>query len=157
MRDMKLTVGIKAPDFSAQDQNGKMHALYDYKGQWVLLYFYPKDDTPGCTVEACSIRDNLPNFKQLNCVVLGMSVDSVKSHDSFATKYNLPFTLLADEDKKIVNDYGVWQQKKMMGKEYMGIVRWSFLISPEGTIAKIYEAVKPAEHAEEVLQDLKSL
>ncbi len=134
-----------------------MHTLKDYAGKWVVLYFYPKDDTPGCTVEACQFRDNFPKFKRSKAVVLGVSVDAVKKHAKFVTKYELPFTLLADEEKKVVELYGVWAKKKFMGREYMGILRTSFLINPEGKIAKVYEDVKPAEHALEVLLDIKEL
>ncbi len=154
---MKLKQSQAAPAFSLPDQSGQAHALKDYLGQWVLIYFYPKDDTPGCTTEACSLRDNFPKFKKLQAVVLGISVDTVKSHQKFVTKYQLPFTLLADEDKTVVKKYGVWQKKKFMGREYMGIVRNSFLINPKGKIAKIYEGVKPAEHADKVLGDLRVL
>lgn len=154
---MKLKQSQPAPDFSLSDQTGQLHSLKDYLGQWVLIYFYPKDDTPGCTTEACNLRDNFPQFKKLKAVVLGISVDTIKSHQKFVTKYQLPFTLLADEDKSAVKKYGVWQKKKFMGREYMGIVRNSFLINPKGKIAKIYEGVKPAEHADEVLADLKLL
>ena len=121
-----------------------------------MLYFYPKDDTPGCTTEACSIRDNWARFKKAGLVVLGASTDSVKSHAKFAEKYDLPFPLLADEKKELVKDYGVWGKKKFMGREYLGTKRWSFLIDPTGRIAKIYEDVKPNEHADEVLADLKA-
>ncbi len=154
---MPLTVGNKAPAFSLPDQDGKAHALKDYAGKVVLLYFYPKDDTPGCTVEACTIRDSWSKFRKAGVVVLGMSVDSVAKHKKFAEKYTLPFTLLADEDKEVVNAYGVWAKKKFMGREYMGIKRWSFLIGTDGKIAKIYEDVKPADHADEVLADVKEL
>ncbi len=154
---MPLKVGQKAPGFHLPDQAGKAHDLKDYAGKWVLLYFYPKDDTPGCTVEACTLRDEFPKFKKMKAVVLGVSADPVKKHAKFAQKYDLPFTLLADEEKKLVNAYGVWAKKKFMGREYMGILRNSYLINPEGKIAKIYEGVKPAQHAEEVLQDLKTL
>jgi peroxiredoxin Q/BCP len=154
---MNLNVGDKAPEFTLPDQEGKSHTLSDYKGQWVLLYFYPKDDTPGCTKEACMIRDNFPAFKKLNAKVFGVSVDSVARHEKFAKKYELPFTLLADENKEVVNAYGVWAKKKFLGREYMGILRMSFLIDPKGKIAKIYENVKPALHAEEVLLDIKTL
>jgi peroxiredoxin Q/BCP len=140
-----------------QDQEGKVHNLADYKGQWVLMYFYPKDDTPGCTKQACAIRDDFPAFKKLGLTVFGVSADSVKSHAKFVEKYELPFTLLADEDKKVVEQYGVWGKKKFMGREYMGIARTSFLINPEGVIAKVYENVKPDLHAEMVLSDLKEL
>lgn len=154
---MKLKQSQPAPDFSLPDQTGQLHSLKDYRGQWVLIYFYPKDDTPGCTTEACGLRDNFPKFKKLKAVVLGISVDTIKSHQKFVTKYQLPFTLLADEDTSVVKKYGVWQNKKFMGREYMGIMRTSFLINPKGKIAKIYEGVKPAEHADEVLADLKLL
>ena len=150
-------VGGRAPAFSLPDQNGKTHALKDYAGSWVLLYFYPKDDTPGCTIEACALRDHFPKFKKLKAAVLGVSVDPVKKHAKFVEKYELPFTLLADEKKEVVEAYGVWGKKKFMGREYMGTKRWSFLIDPEGKIAKIYEDVKPANHAEEVLKDLAVL
>lgn len=152
---MTLRVNDRAPAFSLPDQHGKIHALSDYHGQWVLLYFYPKDDTPGCTTEACRFRDHLPAFTKQNVVIIGVSVDGAKSHEKFAQKYQLPFTLLADEDKKIVNAYGVWQQKKFMGRQYTGIARTSFLINPQGMITKIYEKVKPPIHALEVLADLK--
>lgn len=154
---MFLSVGQKAPAFTLQDQTGAEHKLSDYAGSWALLYFYPKDDTPGCTKEACSFRDNLPKFKKMDAVVFGISVDSVKSHAKFAEKYTLPFTLLADPDKKTVEDYGVWAKKKFMGREYMGVLRNSFLIDPKGKIAKIYETVKPELHSTEVLADLKTL
>lgn len=154
---MPLAVGQKAPAFTLQDQAGKERSLKDYAGSWVLLYFYPKDDTPGCTKEACSFRDNLPKFKNIDANVFGISVDSVKSHAKFAEKFTLPFTLLADTEKTMVNDYGVWGKKKFMGREYMGTMRMSFLIDPKGKIAKIYETVKPELHADEVLADLKQL
>ncbi len=151
------TVGKKAPAWSLPDQEGKEHSLSDYSGQWVVLYFYPKDDTPGCTKEACAFRDNLPKFKKVKAAVFGVSADSVKKHAKFAEKFSLPFTLLADEDKTLVEAYGVWAKKKFMGREYMGILRTTFLINPEGKIAKVYEQVKPETHAEEVLADLKEL
>ena len=154
---MNLTEGKKAPGFELPDQYGNKHKLSDYQGKWVLLYFYPKDDTPGCTKEACALRDNLPTFEKLNVKIFGASCDSVSKHAKFAEKYSLPFTLLSDEEQTLVNAYGVWQKKKMMGREYMGIVRRSFLINPDGKIAKIYPKVKPAEHAEEVLRDLEEL
>lgn len=145
----------KAPQFTLPDQKKDMHSLKDYAGKWVLIYFYPKDDTPGCTKEACAIRDNFPDFKKIKMVVLGISIDSVQSHAKFAEKYTLPFTLLADEKKEVVKKYGVWQKKKFMGREYMGTLRTSFLINPEGKIVKIYENVNPETHAEEVLKDIK--
>lgn len=154
---MKLNVGSKAPAFSLPDQDGNLHSLKDEAGKWVLLYFYPKDDTPGCTTEACSIRDAWSDFKKHGAHVYGVSTDSVKSHGKFAEKFHLTFPLLADEDKKVVEAYGVWGKKKFMGREYLGTMRTSFLIGPDGKIKKIYEGVKPAEHAAEVLADLKEL
>lgn len=154
---MKINRGHLAPNFTLADQDGKANTLSEMRGKWVLLYFYPKDDTPGCTVEACTLRDNLPKFKRLKAKVFGVSVDSVKSHAKFVAKYDLPFTLLADEEKKVVKAYGVWGKKKFMGREYMGTNRTSFLIDPEGKIAKVYENVKPDLHAREVLEDLKAL
>lgn len=145
---MELHIGEPAPEFTLADQNGKPHSLSDYLGKWVLIYFYPKDDTPGCTKEACAIKDAFPNFKKINAVILGISTDSVQSHAKFAKKYDLPFTLLSNEDKSVVQLYGVWSN---------GTKRTSFLIDPDGFIAKIYENVKPEKHAEEVLQDLNKL
>jgi len=152
-----LTVGNPAPDFTLADQNGDTHTLSAHKGKWVLLYFYPKDDTPGCTKQACAIRDNFPTFSEMNCVVYGISVDGEKSHKKFEEKYELPFTLLADTEKEVVRAYGVWKPKKFMGKEFLGTQRTSFLINPEGNIVKIYENVKPELHATEVLEDLKTM
>jgi thioredoxin-dependent peroxiredoxin len=146
-----------APDFNLPDQDGKMHKLSSERGKWVLVYFYPKDDTTGCTKEACSIGELWPDFKKLKLQVFGISRDSVKSHKKFADKYKLPFTLLADEDKKVLNKYGVWAKKKFMGREYMGILRQSFLVDPKGKVAKVYEKVNPGTHAEEILEDLKKL
>lgn len=147
--------GTLAPDFTLLDQDGVSHTLSAHRGNRVLLYFYPKDDTPGCTKQACMLRDALPDFTSLDAVVYGISVDSVKSHKKFADKYGLPFMLLADENKEVVNAYGVWGKKKMMGREYDGISRTSFLIARDGTIEKVYENVKPDTHAELVLQDLR--
>ncbi len=151
-----LTVGSRAPLFILPDQNGKEHAISDYLGKWVLLYFYPKDDTPGCTKEACGIRDNFGEYKKKKIVVLGVSADSAKSHTKFAVKYSLPFTLLADENKEVVNLYGVWAKKKFMGRDYMGILRHSFLIDPQGDVAKIFDSVKPEAHAREVLEAVEN-
>ncbi len=152
-----LTSHISAPHFTLPDEDGVSRSLSDYKGKWVLLYFYPKDDTPGCTVEACTIRDQFENFKQIDAVVLGVSADSVKSHKKFKLAYELPFTLLSDEKKEVVTLYDVWQKKKMMGVEYEGIVRASYLINPEGVIEKVYPKVTPKTHAQEVLADLALL
>lgn len=146
----------KAPDFTLLDQDGQEHSLNEYVGKWVVLYFYPKDDTPGCTAEACSFRDNFAVLKRAKIVVLGVSVDPVKKHKKFAEKYALPFTLLADEEKQVVKQYGVWEKKKFMGHSYMGTVRTTFLIDPEGKIIKIYENVKPNAHAEQIIEDVKA-
>lgn len=150
-------LGALAPTFSLPDQNGKTHSLKEYKGKWVLIYFYPKDDTPGCTIEACTIRDQFKDFKKIGAVVLGVSTDSVASHKKFATAFELPFTLLADVDKEMVGAYGVYGEKKMYGRTYMGTMRTSFLIDPQGKVAKVYEKVKPEKHAGEVIADLKAL
>ena len=154
---MKLTIGQSAPDFSLPDQNGQTHTLAQYRDRWVLLYFYPKDDTPGCTTEACGLRDAWPDFSQLDTVVLGVSTDSVASHKKFSEKYHLPFTLLADEQKVVVKMYDVWAPKKFLGKEFLGTKRVSFLIDPSGQIVKIYDPVKPAAHTDEVKRDLENL
>lgn len=150
---MKLKTGIKAPDFTLQGSDGKEHTLSDYQGQKVLLYFYPKDNTPGCTVEAEVLRDSKNAYKKAGITVFGISTDSVKSHQGFAKKLGLPFVLLADTEKEVVRLYGVWGKKKFMGREYMGTKRQSFLIDEKGKILKIYEEVKPKEHAGEVLAD----
>ncbi|MBI5621342.1 thioredoxin-dependent thiol peroxidase [Candidatus Falkowbacteria bacterium] len=152
-----LHVGDAAPAFSAIDHNGKTHSLSGYAGQWVLLYFYPKDDTPGCTTEACALRDDFTQFKKIKAVVLGVSKDSAASHQKFAAKFDLPFPLLVDEDLTMIKAYGVWGKKKFMGKEFAGVWRISFLINPHGQVAKVYSNVKPAEHAAQVLADLKAL
>lgn len=149
-------LGKEAPDFELLDQDGVSHTLTQYRGQWVLIYFYPKDNTPGCTKQACTLRDAEPAFEKLEAIVLGISGDSVASHKKFVEKFHLPFPLLADTDKKVIEAYGSWGKKKFMGREYMGIFRNSFLIDPEGKIAKVYEAVKPEKHAEEVLIDLQN-
>ena len=154
---MKLKVGDKAPDFELPDQDGKLHKLSDYSGKYVLLYFYPKDFTPGCTTEACELRDNFGDFENLGVKVFGVSTDSVESHERFVERHKLPFTLLADENKKVVKLYGVWKPKKIFGREFLGTHRTSFLIDPNGKIAKIYERVKPQIHAEEVLKDASFL
>lgn len=151
-----ITQGSPAPDFTLLDQDGNEHTLSRYHGKHVLVYFYPKDDTPGCTKEACAIRDALPNFGALNAVVFGISPDTVASHKKFSDKYRLPFTLLADPDRVAIDAYGVWGRKKFMGREYDGVFRTSFLIAPDGTIAKVYENVKPEAHAAEVLADLQA-
>ena len=149
--------GHYAPEFELPDETGTLHKLADYRGKWTLVYFYPKDDTPGCTQEACTIRDSFLDFKKFNAVVLGISVDSMKSHKKFSQKYHLPFTLLSDSKKEVVAAYGVWGKKKFMGREYTGTKRTSILVDPKGIIVKVYENVKPALHAGEVLHDLSLL
>ena len=146
--------GKKAPAFSLKDQDNRTRRLADYAGRPVVLYFYPKDDTPGCTKEACAFRDHFADFKKKGAVVLGVSTDPVKAHAKFVTKFKLPFTLLADEDKQIVEAYGVWGPKTFMGRKYLGTHRMTFLIGPDGRIRKIWPKVKPEEHAAEVLAAL---
>ena len=152
--ELKLKEGDKAPPFTVLTNGGGTVSLSDYNGKPVILYFYPKDDTPGCTKEACAFRDHFSAFKKKGAVVLGVSTDPVKSHDKFVEKFKLPFTLLADEDKKIVEAYGVWGEKSFMGRKYMGTFRVTFLIGADGRIKKIWPTVKPEEHAEEVLAAL---
>lgn len=147
-------IGTRAPDFTLLDQDGVSHTLSIHKGSNVLIYFYPKDNTPGCTKQACALRDAMPELSKLDAIVFGISADSVKSHKKFAEKYGLPFTLLADEDHAVSKAYGVWGTKKMMGHEFQGIRRTSFLISKDGMIEKVYENVKPELHADQVLADL---
>lgn len=151
---LQLTEGDPAPQFSVLTNGGETVSLADYLGKHVVLYFYPRDDTPGCTKEACGFRDQFAAFKKKGAVVLGVSVDPVKSHDKFVEKFKLPFPLLADVDKKIVEAYGVWGQKTFMGRKYLGVHRVTFLIGPNGKIKKIWPKVKPEEHAEEVLAAL---
>ena len=146
--------GAKAPAFTLTADDGSKVKLTDLKGSPVVLYFYPADDTPGCTKEACAFRDHFGAFKKKGAVVLGVSIDPVKAHDKFVRKYKLPFTLLADEDRKIVEAYGVWGQKSFMGRKYLGTFRVTFLIGPDGVIRKIWLSVKPEEHAAEVLAAL---
>jgi len=143
--------GTLAPNFTAKDGNGETVRLKDLRGQKVVLYFYPKDDTPGCTKEACSFRDAFADYKKRDIKVLGVSVDSEASHKKFAAKYKLPFTLLADPDHAIADAYGVYGEKKFMGRTYMGVKRVTFLIDEKGRIKKVFEKVKPDEHAREVL------
>lgn len=144
--------GKKAPAFTLPDSDGNKVSLKDFKGKKVVLYFYPKDNTSGCTKEACSFRDNLPDFRKLDAVILGVSPDSQKSHQKFRDKYELPFTLLSDEDKTVLEKYGVWQEKKMYGKSYMGVVRTTYVIDEGGKIIKVFPKVKVDGHTEEVLK-----
>ena len=150
-----LDVGKKAPDFSLLNQDEKKISLKDFIGQKVVLYFYPKDDTSGCTKEACSFSDDLSKFSKINAVVLGVSPDSVKSHKKFSEKYKLKFDLLADEEKKVVEKYGVWKEKSMYGRKYMGVERTTFIIDENGKIKKIFNKVKVDGHNKEVLEALK--
>ena len=147
-----LKEGDKAPDFTTKDQSGNAVKLSDYKGKKVVLYFYPKDDTPGCTKEACSFRDADDVYNKKGIKVFGVSTDDEKSHQKFISKYQLPFDLLADTDKEIVEKYGVWGEKSMYGKKYMGTIRKTFLIGEDGKIAKIFDKVNVSEHADEVLE-----
>jgi peroxiredoxin Q/BCP len=150
----ELNIGAKAPAFSAPDQSGKIVSLSDFKGKTVILYFYPKDDTPGCTVEACSFRDEHSVFLKKGAVVIGVSPDSPKKHTKFIEKFSLPFPLLADEDHAICEAYGTWVEKSMYGKKYMGVERSTFVIDPQGKLKAIYRKVKPAEHVAEVMAEL---
>ncbi len=148
----------KAPEFELLDQDGKMVKLSDYKGKWVVLYFYPKDDTPGCTTEACNFRDERESIAELgNAEVIGISKDSVKSHKKFSEKHNLNFTLLSDESMDTLKSYEAWGERSMYGKIYMGIIRSTYIIDPEGNIAKHYPKVNPKKHAVEIINDLKDL
>ncbi len=146
--------GKKAPAISLLDQDSKKISLKDFLGSYVLVFFYPRDLTPGCTTEACNFRDNITALKDLNVQVIGISCDDVSSHRKFADKHDLNFPLLADTEKKVVEKYGVWVEKSMYGKKFMGIQRDSFLIDPQGKIIKHYKKVKPAKHVEEVLTDI---
>jgi thioredoxin-dependent peroxiredoxin len=148
---------MKATDFSLFDQNNIEHKLSDYHGKWVVLYFYPKDDTPGCTKEACNFRDNFHQLEKMGVIILGISKDSVKSHKKFADKYQLNFPLLSDEDKDVIKAYKAWGKKKFMGKEFEGILRTTHVINPEGEIVKTYENVNPTIHAKQILEDLQKL
>jgi peroxiredoxin Q/BCP len=153
----EIKVGMQAPQFTLPDENGTPHSLSDYRGKIVVLYFYPKDDTSGCTTEACNFRDDYSAYEREDVVILGVSADDEQSHLKFKAKYDLPFTLLADTGKEVVNQYGVWGKKKMYGKEYMGIFRTTFIIDNNGKIAKIFENVKPASHSSEVLEAITAL
>jgi peroxiredoxin Q/BCP len=154
---MKLKVGQQAPQFTLWDEEKKEHSLKDYLDKWVLLYFYPKDNTPGCTLEAVGIRDEYEKFKKMNIVVIGISKDTAPSHKRFIERFELPFTLLCDQDKEVAQKYDSLGLKKFMGKEYLGVLRNSYLIDDKGVLRKIYEGVTPREHANEVLEDAKEL
>ena len=148
---------MKAFDFSLPDQKGKVHKLSDYRGQFVVLYFYPKDDTPGCTKEACGFRDNLNLFHKEDTVILGISKDTVVSHKKFAKKFNLNFTIFSDADKKIIKEYKAWGKKSFMGRTFEGILRKTYLIDKKGDIIKVYENIDPLIHPQEILKDLNTL
>lgn len=145
-----LKIGDKVPDFTLADQAGKTHKLSEYKGKRTLFYFYPKDNTPGCTVEACSLRDNIEDLRADGLEVVGVSADSVKSHEGFAGRHNLPFTLLSDPDRTIIEAWGIWAEKSMYGRKYMGITRASFVVGPDLTVEMVWPKVSPLKHVAEV-------
>ncbi len=150
-----LQQGTKAPDFTLPDKDNHLVSLSDFKGKKVILYFYPKDNTKGCTTQACTFRDAYSEFEALGAVVIGVSKDSTRSHTNFASKYELPFLLLSDPETEVIQAYDVWKEKKMYGKTYMGIVRTTYIIDEAGMIEKVYEKVKPAENADQILEHLK--
>lgn len=151
-----LTIGSKAPEFTLSDKDGKPVSLSDFRGKKVVVYFYPKDNTPGCTRQACAFASSFDELKKLSVVVIGISRDSAASHAKFAEKYNLPFILLSDPEIKAINDYGVWQEKKLYGKVSMGVVRTTFIIDENGNVEKVMEKVKPDTNAAEILEYLKA-
>jgi peroxiredoxin Q/BCP len=151
---VKISVGDLAPDFRLQDENQNWHELSDYRGKPVILYFYPNDDTPGCTKEACGFRDDYTEYKERDIVILGISPNTSRSHKKFINKYQLPFTLLADTDHQVGELFESWGKKKLMGREYDGMLRKTFLIDPDGRILRIFDNVKPAEHSREILSIL---
>ena len=152
---MYLSVGEKAPDFNLLDQNNRSVSLDSFRGQHVLLYFYPKDDTPGCTTEACNFRDDYSSYQNAKIVILGVSPDSSASHKKFQDKYQLPFTLLADENHQVCDLYKVWGPKKSFGKEYDGVHRTTYLVGPQGIIQEVFQKVSPAKHSAQVLEIIK--
>lgn len=154
---MSVLEGKTAPDFALLDENGKPVRLSDFKGKKVVLYFYPKDDTPGCTKEACGFRDDYATYHENGIVILGISPDSPRSHAKFKAKYNLPFTLLSDPHKEVIQVYGVWGKKKFMGREYEGVLRTTYLIDGDGRIIKVFENVRPEGHSAEILSVFESL
>jgi len=153
---MVLSECVKAPDFELKDSEGNLHKLSDYVGQTIVVYFYPKDDTPGCTKEACSFRDSYADFKKAGVTIIGISPDKVASHKKFKDKYELPFTLLADPDHKVCEAYGVWGLKKSFGREYEGVFRTTYVLGPEGKVKHVFENVKPSDHSREVLSEVAS-
>lgn len=154
---MPISAGSLAPDFTLPDQDGRDHSLSDYQGRPVVLYFYPKDDTPGCTKEACGFRDDYSAYQEAGVTILGVSPDNSKSHTKFINKFDLPFTLLADTDRKVVKMYDVWGLKKQFGREFEGVLRTTFLIGGDGEIVKVFEKVRPANHSAEILAALEKL
>ncbi|MFY9366732.1 MAG: thioredoxin-dependent thiol peroxidase [Brevefilum fermentans] len=153
---MIRSAGERAPEFELMDDEGNLRKLSDYRGQTIVLYFYPRDNTPGCTKEACSFRDAYADFREAGVEVIGISPDSEQSHAKFKSKYELPFTLLADPDRSVCKAYGVWGPKKMAGREYEGVYRTTFVIDPDGVIKKVFEKVKPADHSQEVLAAVRA-
>ena len=151
---MPIPAGISAPSFSLPDETGNLRRLDDFRGHFLVLYFYPADDTPGCTKEACNFRDDYSAYEKAGVTILGVSPDSSKSHTKFKEKYNLPFSLLADEKHTLCEEYGVWGPKSFMGRNYEGVLRTTFLIGPDGKILRVFEKVKPAEHSQEILAAL---
>lgn len=149
-----LAIGTKAPNFELPDQNGEMHTLEQYRGKKVILYFYPRDNTQGCSKQACAFGELYPSFIEKGAVIIGVSKDSAASHKRFETKYSIPFTLLSDTELKAIMDYDVWHEKTMCGKKSMGVVRTTYLIDEEGTILKVFEKVKPAENPSQMLAEL---
>lgn len=151
---MPIQAGIQAPDFVLPDENGDERKLSEYRGKPLVLYFYPKDDTPGCTTEACNFRDDYSQYEQAGVEILGVSPDSPEKHSKFKKKYQLPFTLLADEDHTVCELYEVWGKKRFRGREYMGVLRTTYLIDSKGEIVKVFENVKPSDHSSEVIEAL---
>lgn len=154
---MPIPAQTQAPNFSLPDENGNSRTLSEFKGKPVVLYFYPKDDTPGCTTEACNFRDDYGVYQKNGVVILGVSPDDARSHAKFKNKYDLPFTLLADEGHKVCSAYGVWGLKKLMGREYEGVLRTTFVIGPDGKVLKVFEGVKPEGHSAQVLEAIKEV
>lgn len=154
---MALQVGTQAPEFNLSDQNEMNHNITQYQGKWVVVYFYPKDDTPGCTKEACSFRDQFEALKEQGVVVLGISKDTTASHKKFVDKYHLNFTLLSDAETTVIKAYEAWGEKKFMGKTFHGTLRITYILDPRGIVRKVYEKVKPNEHAQEILADVNAL
>jgi thioredoxin-dependent peroxiredoxin len=154
---MVLQAGDKAPEFELMDDAGSVHKLSDYRGQAIVVYFYPEDDTPGCTKEACSFRDSYAEFRQAGVEIIGISPDSEKSHTDFIKKYKLPFVLLSDPDHKVCQAYGVWGLKQYMDREYEGVFRTTFIIGPDGIVKRVFENVEPADHSQEVLAEIRTI